>query len=414
MSAGDGQTLRGGALLVALDAEIAAHEASLEQLRAMRQAAVELPTAVVVEISAARAPIAEDPDVVEQLEPPQVAPGEVRICDQPGCDETFEPRTYNQRYCSTRCRENPEPQGFSERECGVCGESFIPEAPRALYCSDSCRDEKTREQKREQKRRRREQDEAAAAPPSAVPAPSVAGSRAAGERNRQAVLAALEAGECTQAELIQRSGVPAGSISSVVERLARRGVVVVRREARRRLISLRVGAVPAGPAAAEPTAAERATERRNAKRAAEADEFKQHVRELLKREGPLTAEEIHEHLNEPPAKGRLLNVLQRTAGIQNSLLERNGRALWEAVPLPAEQESVTISHGTPGSDPVLAVRLINLLAERPMRIGDLAVELGGSHAAIASEVSLLERAGQLVKQPGGVYMFTRREEAHAA
>lgn len=77
----------------------------------------------------------------------------VQDCARPGCPERFKPKTRRQKFCSTRCRENPEPRGFAEKECAYCHKPFTPKAPRQRYCTDTCRDERNREQQRDSKER---------------------------------------------------------------------------------------------------------------------------------------------------------------------------------------------------------------------------------------------------------------------
>ena len=68
----------------------------------------------------------------------------------PVCNERFQPKRTNQRYCSEKCsrhqdyevwkaRHTPPPP---EQACAVCGTSFQPRNdPRQVYCSTKCRDQ---------------------------------------------------------------------------------------------------------------------------------------------------------------------------------------------------------------------------------------------------------------------------------
>lgn len=276
-----------------------------------------------------------------------------------------------------------------------------------------------------------EPEPAPASPPPAVERPakrSYSRSPKVGERNRRAILEALEDGPGTMADLTRRAGVPRSSMPREVARLEQAGKVIVQGEGRGKIVSLsgeprqQQQPAPERPLSAgeqidPPRAAAtkgKAVSRREAERAAAADELKARIRDTLK-EGPLTIDEIRAALgDEEVPKGRLLNVLQKAGGVRNSLRERDGNALWELAPLPHEQESVTIRHEPVDVDPSLSSRIVNLLAEQAMRIGDLAVELGGSHTAIALQVSLLERDGHIMRGRDGVYAVSPREGAQAA
>ena len=64
----------------------------------------------------------------------------------PFCNQRFQPKRTNQRYCSPKCSKQHEYQARTptleaERECKGCKKSFKPRHRGHLYCTVQCRDQ---------------------------------------------------------------------------------------------------------------------------------------------------------------------------------------------------------------------------------------------------------------------------------
>lgn len=249
--------------------------------------------------------------------------------------------------------------------------------------------------KRPAARQRPAQGDAAGPDRPSTPAPR---SREAGEANRKAALAAVQAGCTRSAEIVAATGIPAGSLLRHLQMLVEQGLIIAEGTKSQRRYR------PAGtqpPAAAPPSPAS-APKPAQPQPAPDGDGLRRRqqaqVLDTIHEHHPIRAAEIMKRTG--IGQGGLVTALARLS--ERDIIRKDRKTgEWAPAPAPASRNGAPVGHGSPagGQGPSLQGRVLEAVIYRPRPAAELARDLQEPQAAVEEELARLEADGDIICRP---------------